>query len=237
MPANTITCGDLMTAVRRRADMEGSTFVTDAEIRSYINVAMAELHDILVQKYEDYYVDSSTTYTLPIANNKGTLPNAFYKMLGVDFTAGGSTYRVRPYKFEERNMYGNAGTTAGIANNLTYHVQGNEIHFRPADALPSGTITIHYVPQADQFATGGGDDSDALSVNNRAVAPGYEEYIVIDAAIKCLLKEEADVTVHLVQRESARRRIEEAAGKRDAGESYAISDVTTGTAISDFYTG
>jgi len=235
MPANTITCGDLMTAVRRRADMEGSTFVTDAEIRSYINVAMAELHDILVQKYEDYYVDSSTTYTLPIANNKGTLPNAFYKMLGVDFTAGGSTYRVRPYKFEERNMYGNAGTTAGIANNLTYHVQGNEIHFRPADALPSGTITIHYVPQADQFATGGGDDSEALSVNNRAVAPGYEEYIVIDAAIKCLLKEEADVTVHLVQRESARRRIEEAAGKRDAGEPYAISDVTTGTAISDFY--
>ena len=237
MPANTITCGDLMTAVRRRADMEGSTFVTDAEIRSYINVAMAELHDILVQKYEDYYVDSSTTYTRPIANNKGTLPNAFYKMLGVDFTAGGSTYRVRPYKFEERNMYGNAGTTAGIANNLTYHVQGNEIHFRPADALPSGTITIHYVPPADQFATGGGDDSDALSVNNRAVAPGYEDYIVIDAAIKCLLKEEADVTVHLVQRESARRRIEEAAGKRDAGESYAISDVTTGTAISDFYTG
>ena len=237
MPANTITCGDLMTAVRRRADMEGSTFVTDAEVRSYINVAMAELHDILVQKYEDYYVDSSTTYTLPIANNKGTLPNAFYKMLGVDFTVGGSTYRVRPYKFEERNMYGNVATVAGIANNLTYHVQGNEIHFRPADALPSGTITIHYVPQADQFATGGGDDSDALSVNNRAVAPGYEEYIVIDAAIKCLLKEEADVTVHLVQRESARRRIEEAAGKRDAGESYAISDVTTGTAISDFYTG
>ena len=234
MPANTITCSDLMTAVRRRADMEGSTFVTDAEVRSYINVAMAELHDILVQKYEDYYV-SETTYTLPIANNKGTLPDAFYKALGVDFTAGGSTYRIRPYKFEERNMYGNVGTTAGIANHLTYHIQGNEIHFRPADGLPTGTVTLFYVPQADQFATGGGDDSEQLKVNNRAIAPGYEEYIVIDAAIKCLLKEEADVTVHLVQRESARRRIEEAAGKRDAGEPYAISDVTTGTAISDFY--
>ena len=85
MPANTITCSDLMTAVRRRADMEGSTFVTDAEVRSYINVAMAELHDILVQKYEDYYV-SETTYTLPIADNKGTLPDAFYKALGVDLS-------------------------------------------------------------------------------------------------------------------------------------------------------
>ena len=236
MPANTITCGDLMTAVRRRADMEGSTFVTDAEIRSYINVAMAELHDILVQKYEDYYI-SSTTYTLPITDNKGTLPDAFYKMLGVDFTVSGNTYRVRPYKFEERNMYGSASTTAGLANNLTYHVQGNEIHFRPADALPSGTVTIYYVPQASQFSLDGLDDLEALRTNNRAIAPGYEEYIVIDAAIKCLLKEEADVTVHLVQRESARRRIEEAAGKRDAGEPYAISDVNTGTAISDFYTG
>jgi len=235
MPANTITCADLMTAVRRRADMENSTFVTEPEIRSYINVAMAELHDILVQKFEDYYIDSSTTYTLPISGNKGTLPDSFYKMLGVDFAAGGSTYRVRPYKFQERNMYGKVATFSGIANNLTYHVQGNEIHFKPADALPSGIITIHFVPQADQFATDGSTDSEQLSLNNRAIAPGYEEYIVIDAAIKCLLKEESDVSVHMAQRESARRRIEEAAGKRDAGEPYAISDVTTGTAISDFY--
>ena len=234
MPLNAITCGDLMTAVRRRADMEGSTFVTDAEIRSYINVAVAELHDILVQKYEDYYV-AEATYTLPIADNKGTLPDKFYKMLGVDFTTSGNTFRVRPYKFQERNMYGNSSTSGGMANRLSYNVQGNEIHFRPADALPSGTVTIYYVPQADQWATNGSEDSEALSAQNRAVAPGYEEYIVIDAAIKCLLKEEADVTVHLVQRESARRRIEEAAGKRDAGEPYAISDVTTGTAISDFY--
>jgi len=232
MPANTITCADLMTAVRRRADMENSTFVTDAEVRSYINVAMAELHDILVQKFQDYYIEE-TTFTSPLTNNKGTLPDNFYKSLGVDFESGGVTYRVRPYKFMERNMYGPIVTTAGLVNNLTYHIQGNEIHFRPANGLPTGTIRLFYIPEADQFATDGSTDSEELKTNNRAIAFGYEEYIVIDAAIKCLLKEESDVSVHMAQRESARRRIEEAAGKRDAGETYAIADVTTGTAITD----
>ena len=58
---------------------------------------------------------------------------------------------------------------------------------------------------------------------------GYEEYVVIDAAIKCLQKEESDVQVLLVQKQQQLQRIEQAAGKRDAGESYAITDVNVGT--------
>ena len=60
MPNNTLTLANLITGVRRRADMEGSTFVSDAEIVDYINVAMAEVHDILVTKFEDYYVSTQT---------------------------------------------------------------------------------------------------------------------------------------------------------------------------------
>ena len=67
MPNNTTTLQNLIDRVRQRADMEGSTFVTDAEVIGYINVAMAEMHDILVTRYEDYYVESKQ-YTLPADN-------------------------------------------------------------------------------------------------------------------------------------------------------------------------
>lgn len=231
MPNNTLTLANLITAVRRRADMVGSTFVSDAEVVDYINVAMAELHDILVTKFEDYYVkDTSESpksgdYTLP-ADNPGTLPTDFYKALGVDFTTGGVTYRLKPYSFQERTTYNSPGLTAASITNTMYHIQGNKIKFIP-DPSVSGTVKLHYVPEVTRFDAG--STSDTIVSKAPQVVSGYEEYVVIDAAIKCLQKEESDVQVLLVQKQQQLQRIEQAAGKRDAGESYAITDVNVGT--------
>ena len=230
MPNNTLTLANLITAVRRRADMVGSTFVSDAEVVDYINVAMAELHDILVTKFEDYYVKNSSEtsggdYNLP-TDNPGTLPTDFYKALGVDLTVGGVTYRLKPYSFQERTTYNSPGIIAATITNTMYHIQGNKIKFIP-DPTVSGTARLHYVPEAARF--------DASATTTKIVdkfpqvASGYDEYVVIDAAIKCLQKEESDVQVLLVQKQQQLQRIEQAAGKRDAGESYAITDVSVGT--------
>tara|TARA_R110000823_G_scaffold46269_1_gene118657 strand:+ start:110 stop:778 length:669 start_codon:yes stop_codon:yes gene_type:complete len=211
--------------------MVGSAFVSDAEIVDYINVAMSEVHDILVTKFEDYYVkDSSESpksgdYALP-ADNPGALPTDFYKALGVDLTVGGLTYRLKPYSFQERNMYNSPGVVASMIGNTMYHIQGNKIKFIPDPAI-SGTAKLHYVPEATYFSSGT-TTATVLSVAPQ-VAKGYEEYVVIDAAIKCLQKEESDVQVLLIQKQQQLQRIEQAAGKRDAGESYAIGDVDVGT--------
>ena len=57
---------------------------------------------------------------------------------------------------------------------------------------------------------------------------------MVDAAIKCLLKEESDTQPHMIYKEQLRKRIESAAGNRDAGESYRISDVNTGVYLEDY---
>jgi|TARA_R100000458_G_scaffold59832_1_gene72065 hypothetical protein len=224
MPNNTLTLANLITAVRRRADMVGSTFVSDAEIVDYINVAMAELHDILVTKFEDYYVKEET-YTLP-ATSPTSLPSSFYKALGVDLDVGGVTYRLRSYSFQERATYNSPGIIAATITNTMYHIQGNLIKFIP-DPTVSGTATLFYVPEVTRFDAG--STSDTIVGKAPQVVSGYEEYVVIDAAIKCLQKEESDVQVLLVQKQQQIQRIEQAAGKRDAGESYAITDVSVGT--------
>ena len=229
MPNNTTTLAQLITRVRQRADMVWSAFVSDAEIVDYINVAMAEIHDLLVDKYEDYYV-STTTYTLP-GGNPGTLPATFYKALGVDFDSGGVSYRLKRYSFQERNMYNSPGAVAARIADTRYAIQGNQIKFIP-DPTTSGTVTLHYVPEAQRFSSG--STSATIVSLAPAIANGYEEYVVVDAAIKCLLKEESDVQPHMVYKEQLRKRLEAAAGNRDAGESYKISDVNTGVYLEDY---
>ena len=227
MPNNTTTLQNLIDRVRQRADMEGSTFVTDAEVIGYINVAMAEIHDILVDRYEDYYV-SSQQFTLP-TDNPGTLPNTFYKALGVDFNTGGTTYRLRRFSFQERNVYNSPALVAGRVTNTLYAIQGAEIKFIPSPTV-SGTATLFFVPEAQQFATSGSGFMDATVVTKApAVAFGYEEYVVVDAAIKCLQKEESDVQMLMVQKQQLKERIENAASNRDQGEPTAITDSRAGT--------
>ena len=60
----TFTESSLIAGARRRADMVNSSFVTDEEIRDYLNSSMSELHDFMVKSYEDYFV-STHTYTIP----------------------------------------------------------------------------------------------------------------------------------------------------------------------------
>ena len=227
MPNNTTTLQNLVDRTRQRADMEGSTFVTDAEVIGYINVAMSEIHDILVDRYEDYYVESKQ-YTLP-ADNPGTLPlvaggdKPFYKALGVDFDTGGTTYRLRRFSFQERNMFNSPAVVAGRVTNTLYAIQGAEIKFIPSPTV-SGTATLWYVPEAQQFST---SESEYMAKTIQSKAPavafGYEEYVVVDAAIKCLQKEESDVQILMVQKQQLKERIENAASNRDQGEPTAIT--------------
>lgn len=54
---------------------------------------------------------------------------------------------------------------------------------------------------------------------------GWTEYIIVDAAIKCLIKEESDVSVLLNDKQMLIQRIESAAENRNAGEPMRVTDV------------
>jgi uncharacterized protein YdcH (DUF465 family) len=53
---------------------------------------------------------------------------------------------------------------------------------------------------------------------------GWTEYIIVDAAIKALHKEESDTTALMAQKMALKQRIEETAMNRDAGQPDAISN-------------
>lgn len=229
--STTMTLAQIRTAVRQRSDMVNSQFITDAEFNSYINQSYFELYDILVQKFGDnYYVASplsfntdGITFQYPLPD--GTLYSAapaLYKLLGVDLALSNtldSFVTIRPFNFSERNRYAipNFQSFYGVTN-LRYRLNGTNLFFTPIPAA-NQTIRLWYVPRMTQLVS----DSDTVDG-----VSGWTEYIIVDACIKALAKEESDPSVFMNQKQGILQRIESAAENRDAGSPATVADVQRG---------
>tara|TARA_R100001510_G_scaffold57549_1_gene66100 strand:- start:5402 stop:6088 length:687 start_codon:yes stop_codon:yes gene_type:complete len=222
----TFTESSLIARARRRADMVNSLFVSDVEIRDYLNSSISELHDMMVKSYEDYFV-TEQAYTIPLATGGESLPADFYKALGVDYESGGITSTLRAYSFTERNVYNTPFAVIDRLAQPMYKIEGTKIKLIPENSA-SGTITLFYVPVATQFS----GVTDSVSLTN--VIPGYEEYIVAATAIRMLMKEESDTSALELEKQQLGRRIIRAISPRDASGSHAIRDVRKGRFRDDF---
>ncbi len=224
--SGTATLLQLRTTVRERCDMTNASgvytnsFVTDSELNQYINNSYFELYDLLVQKYgDDYYVASPYQFTTDGSSQLYALPADFYKLLGVDLSLSNSPnswITIRPFMFPNRNDYSvpNFASFYGVTN-LRYRLQGANLWLNP---IPTGgqNMQIWYVPRMTELAADG-DVCDGVS--------GWTEYIIVDAAIKCLAKEESDTSVFMAQKQGLIQRIEAAAENRDAGNPQTVCDV------------
>lgn len=234
--AGTQTLSELMIQVRQRADMFPQNyvpsltniyFVSDSELINYINQSYYELYDLLVQKYgDDYFVappisfqtdGQSDIYPLPDGTLYSGAP-ALYKSLGFDLNLSNqpqSYITIPPFMFSERNRYSvpNMQAFYGLTN-LRYRLRGNNVWFTP---LPAGgqVIRMWYIPRLSPM-TQLTDECDGVS--------GWTEYIIVDAAIKCMQKQESDTSVLLTQKLALIQRIEAAAENRDAGNPQRVND-------------
>jgi hypothetical protein len=212
----TITVATLKTQVREAANMENSLFVSDAELLRYIDLSYAELYDLLVEAFENYYTLGPIAETVTTGNII-PYPADFYKLVGLDMNFGGSFYPLKSFEFAERGRWVNANKLAyvGIIN-AAYKLMGTGIVLYP-ESSAAGTYRYWYIPRRTSLV---GDSSTVDGVN------GWQQFIVIDAAIKCLQKEESDVAALMAEKGQIISRIQAMARKRDAGSPRKISDVT-----------
>lgn len=193
--------------------MENSTFVTDPEITNYINASIGELYDVIIQHYgEDYYV-STDTINVTANTSSYALPSDFYKLLGADLVLDSNrSVTLKRFNFNERNK--STVLQDRTPYRYRYHLVGDNIEFRPTPNS-GDTVKLWYIPLPVELS----DDADEVKGFS-----GWEEYIIIDAAIKCLQKEESDVGVLFGQKQAMLQRIETAAENRTVAEPSRISD-------------
>jgi hypothetical protein len=218
---------DLRTAIRQRADMQNSTFVSDIELNSYINQSAFELYDLLTTVYEMYYAAPPLQFQSDGVSRQYPLPDgvlyngapAFYKLLGVDLgltQSFNANITLRRFEFIERNRFifpQLASSFLGVFN-VAYDIVGNTIMFIPTPQAGQ-FFTLWYQPVFQTLV----NDSDLLNGIS-----GWTEYIICDGAIKCANKEETDATLLMAQKMALKQRIEESSINRDIGQPQTISD-------------
>ncbi len=203
--SNSAACGNItLLEIRNRCKMEsdnvGQTFISDFEWDEYIRGSYRELYGLIVQAFgNDYFVQAPAagyTFVTDGINQYFNLPDEFFKLLGVDLQVSSPNFWVtlKPFAFAERNRL-------SISNNPTPQA--------------GQTIRILYVPRLCP-PTVDGDVVDGIN--------GWEEYIVIDAVIKALTKEESDVSIFMARKQAIIDRLNSEVENRDAGASACIVD-------------
>lgn len=238
VPATTgeMSLGQIRLNAQREADMQNNLFITNIEWNSYINQSLFELYDLLIDSYEDYYFalpayfsTNGTDSAYPIPNGVISFTNAdgstyvappFYKLCGVDLGVSNAPtgwVSMKKFMFADRNKYFYPNTQSTIYGvfNMQYRLMGNYLQFIP---LPSGNqpMRVWYIPRMVQLLK----DTDLTT----AGVSGWLEYVIVDAAIKAMGKEESDTSLLQQRKAELKRRIEAAGNNRDQGQPDTISD-------------
>lgn len=210
------TLAQLKLRARERGDMVNSRFISDSELNSYVNASVTELYDLLIaSRGENYYVDSYPVSTVG-GQKDYALPADFLKLMGVDWViSANESCDMKEFQWAERNLYGNAIWFDGYFGNSRYQIRGNNITLYP---VPTGVqqILIWYIPRAINLVS----DSDSFDGIN-----GWEEYVIIDAAIKMRVKEESPVQELLLAKNEIKSRILQASSGRDSIAPARVQDV------------
>jgi hypothetical protein len=207
--ARSRTLAELRDEVRQRADCENDPHVTNTELTRYLNQSCAALHAIMVEADEGEFIEQADLVTVAGVELLAldTLPvsdeiQGLYKLAHVEATVNGIVRELGRWTWERYTAARNASTWALRDVPLSYRLVRNKLgvpslQFAPA---PDGAypIRVHYItPFIDMVA-----DSDVYDGRD-----GWEEWVVWDAAMKCLVKEESSLADARTERDAVMARI------------------------------
>lgn len=202
-----ITLSTLRTRIKQRTDQEysDSEFVTDAELTQLINTSYNELYGLLV-RHSLHRTETTHSITANGALSYA-LPSDFYSVLGVWRLDGTARTFLPRHDHRHRPDTG----VKGPAN--TYRIIGLSLQFSPFPQ--SGTYELVYVPVPGTLSADG-DTLDGVL--------GWEEYVIVDVAIRVLMKEESDVSDLQRERERLAARIVDEANHAEMSEGLVVAN-------------
>jgi hypothetical protein len=233
-----ISLGYLRYLTQLRADKLNSQYLTLDEWNSNINQSVYELYDILITKFGDDYffappllipLSGSNTYPLPDGSNypvNGVNSPALYKLNGIDVNTGGGTtgpnavwVPLSRFNWSDRDQFttfpGQTGSITALQQ-MMYRPMGSQLQIFPASQ--NQTIRMWYVPVMTQLL----QDTDMLAFS----LSGWSEYVIVDAAMKAMIKEESLEKWNALAASKAAlmERIETTAANRDVGQANTVSN-------------
>lgn len=230
-----VTLSTLITRVTQRANIEkfvaeSGALINNPEIRDYLNEAIQELYDILIEaRGQEFYRKAYTFATNPNVSEY-SLPPDFYELLSVDlFVAPNLVLTARPYMESERNAFRYWSgwvypmplyyRILGSPQSTGATLQPSRINFIPQPAAIN-TVVLNYYPRFRPFATDGTEDNFRFD----GIA-GWENFAVWKVVAFCLEKMEQNSEFAMARAAEIEQRIRDLAVDRDAGNAERVHDV------------
>lgn len=185
--------------MRELADMPNSTFISDANLNEYINRGIAKLYGKLVSARGSDYYEKSATFTT--VSGQQSYPMSAWTPATTDF-----------WQLLQVEI-----TDGSFKRVLQPFMRKEHAKFSEYSVPAGFVITIYYVPFASRLTL----DADAFDGIN-----GWEEWVIRDAVIEALNKEESDVSVHKNRQAEIEHEITSLSTDRDAGWPERIVDVS-----------
>lgn len=222
--ARTRTLLQMRDEVRDRTDTENDPHITDAQITRYLNQAGTVLYGRLLQKRGDQYFQTRTTLTTSAGGETTNLPAAFFKLLGMRWSHGSQQYtRVCSMELPEflrRQMF---GMQWARDSEVRYMIEQGVVRWFP---VPQGVYSVElwYVPCWTDLSADG-DTFDGIN--------GWEELLVLEAAIKVQRKRERDTNELERDRAWLSGMVDALQDTRDYGEPQRVT-MSDGDYLSNF---
>lgn len=207
------TLAQLRTRTRERANMENSTFVTDSELNRYINYSINSLRDKMIQKDEEYFA-TSTTFSLVDGTEEYSLPADFYKVISCQMLGDNQLYfPMKRFDYSELNESARPLYYSGA--DIRYKIRASKLVVNPSTQIGGRTVKLLYVPIPTELSI----DADTMDGFN-----GWDEYVVLASAIKCLQKEEQDVSDLKQELLLMEARVDTLMDSRDHSQPHRVQD-------------
>jgi hypothetical protein len=204
----------IRTALARRASIAGasgdtsSADLTAPVLNEFINDAMYESREIIVEKWLDYYTRASTTPSV-IGQGSYQVQSDFYKLRRLWKTDDGVRFtRIYPGDIDTAHEYTGNTTPSG---GYRYRLMARDLILMPVPATVF-TIKLHFVPiQAELI-----NDTDTLLFD----VPVELKLLVAIAWRDCLDAQELDPSPAIAKIDAFAKLLRTSADARDANEPY-----------------
>ena len=206
-----VSRGTIKDKAKSRADMEESDFISDSEWNTIIYDSVCALVELVSRQNQDHYLEEVTLTASGL--DTMDLPSDLLEVRGMDEKNGDSYQTMEPFMLAERNKYSNPlyPFMSDRKSSFRYRLQGaSKVRVVPR-ATSTSEFRLWYTPSPTPFAS----DLSSIEVFN-----GWDEWVVLDVAIKALGKEQSDASHLLMERKIVENRIMEAAQRRqtDTGD-------------------
>jgi hypothetical protein len=179
----------LRSDVREQADLGGLTGRhPDANLTRHINQAIAAFRLLLSREGHPFYLKEAPDST-EAGIAEYSLPDDFIYLYGVDLEESGKKRSLEPFELIERNDYESSSGSDGVPVGYRLHSEG-KIRFLPTP-VDAYSYTLLYLPTQTDLSS----DSDTFD----GIA-GWEDWIVLDAGMRCLAKDEEGEQFAILQR-------------------------------------